>query len=77
MHSHKCHCSILHRDRPSLSGKWVQEGGWGEGREGEDKVEEGETGRVIGGGREYTLLTRTPSTFGKHAHLVNHIHTRG
>ena len=27
MHSHKCHCSILHRDRPSLSGKCVQEGG--------------------------------------------------
>ena len=47
MHSHKCHCSILHRDRPSLSGKWVQEEGWGE-RESEGQgVEEGERGERV------------------------------
>ena len=78
MSSHKCHCSIHHRDRPSLSGKWVQEGGSGRERERGDRGREkggGERVRVIGGGREHTLLTRTPIYACKHVHLVHHIRT--
>ena len=79
MSSHKCHCSILHRDRPSLSGKGVQEGGSGREREreeiGGEKRGGGERVRVIGGGRVHTLLTRTPIYASKHVHLVHHIRT--